>query len=775
MKTRLIVIILALFSYAKAQQLMPNNIKEVVKSLSVEEKANIVVGAGMNIPGLGPTVGAVKEKVPGAAGTTIPNTRIALPTIVLADGPAGVRIDPKRNETPNKTYYATAFPIATSLASSWNTDLVSSIGNAFGNECKEYGVDILLAPALNIHRNPLGGRNFEYYSEDPVLSGKMAAAFVRGVQDQGVGTSIKHFAANNQETNRAKINENISERALREIYLKGFEIAVKESNPWTVMSSYNKINGTYTSQSYDLLTAILRDEWGYKGLVMTDWFGGDNPVEQMKAGNDLIMPGAQKQIDVIVDAVKDGSLPIATLDKNVERILSVYVKTKAFEHYKYSNQPNFSNNTAVARSAATEGMVLLKNEGNTLPILSRTKIALLGTSSYETVAGGTGSGDVNKAYTISILDGLNSAAYTVDADLQKSYVAHIASEKGKIPPKKYFFEPNKIIAEPMLSAETLEKLAIKNQIAVITIGRTSGEFQDRQEQDDFNLSRNEVELLKAASKAFHSQGKKVVVILNIGGVIETNSWKHLADAILVAWQPGQEAGNAVADVISGKASPSGKLPMTFPIAYADSPSATTFPGIELNIEDKSEPNLIMGKPAETTYEEDIFVGYRYFDSFSKPTSYPFGFGLSYTTFKYSNMSITPFSNGKLKASCTVANTGKTSGKEVVQLYISAKNSQQVRPSKELKAFQKTKLLKKGENELVDFTVNLSDLASYNTEKAAWIVEKGTYDIILATSSDSKNALRKTISIDTDTVVSKVTNRLTPTKPIRTILQKATNN
>jgi beta-glucosidase len=266
-----------------------------------------------------------------------------------------------------------------------------------------------------------------------------------------------------------------------------------------------------------------------------------------------------------------------------------------------------------------------------------------------------------------------------------------------------------------------------------------------------------------------------VVILNIGGVIETNSWKHLADAILVAWQPGQEAGNAVADVISGKASPSGKLPMTFPIAYADSPSATTFPGIELNIEDKSEPNLIMGKPAETTYEEDIFVGYRYFDSFSKPTSYPFGFGLSYTTFKYSNMSITPFSNGKLKASCTVANTGKTSGKEVVQLYISAKNSQQVRPSKELKAFQKTKLLKKGENELVDFTVNLSDLASYNTEKAAWIVEKGTYDIILATSSDSKNALRKTISIDTDTVVSKVTNRLTPTKPIRTILQKATNN
>src|ERR1035437_2275662 len=327
-------------------QLGKNSLKDVINAMTLEEKAHLVVGNTRrrgSAPQAGPVIGETQDKVPGAAGTTFPILRLSIPSIVVADGPAGLRISPFRNKDSSRSYYATAFPVATLLASSWDIDVVKKVGVAFGSEVHDYGVDILCAPALNIHRNPLGGRNFEYYSEDPVVAGNITAAMVNGIESNGVGTSIKHFAANNQETNRNSVNTVVSERAMREIYLKGFEIAVKKSQPWTVMSSYNLINGTYTSESKDLLTNILRKEWGFKGLVMTDWFGGKDPIAQMKAGNDLLMPGTAMQAKAIIDAVKNGTLDEKLLNENAERMLNLIFKSPSFKNYKFSDKPDLKN------------------------------------------------------------------------------------------------------------------------------------------------------------------------------------------------------------------------------------------------------------------------------------------------------------------------------------------------------------------------------------------------------------------------------------------------
>ena len=361
-------------------------IDAIVKAMTNEEKVNLLIGTGM--PGIevltGPVGDSKQGLVPGAAGGTDSFERFGIPATIVADGPAGLRIAPTR-ENDKETYYATAFPVGTALASTWNQQLLEQVGKAMGNEVKEYGVDVLLAPALNIHRNPLNGRNFEYYSEDPLVSGKTAAAVVNGIQSQGVGTSIKHFAVNNEETNRLTINAHVSERAIRELYLKGFEITVKESNPWTVMSSYNKLNGVYTSDSKDLLTEVLRNEWGYKGIVMTDWFGGfpgfesirdggiSDVVKQMNAGNDLLMPGIPAQKKVLLEALNTGKLSQEVANTNVRRILEYVFKTPTFAKYKYSNKPNLTENAAVTRNAATEGMVLLKNEKSALPFANKQK------------------------------------------------------------------------------------------------------------------------------------------------------------------------------------------------------------------------------------------------------------------------------------------------------------------------------------------------------------------------------------------------------------------
>ena len=718
-------------------QLGKDSLDKVVAAMTLEEKAHLVIGTGMaGSSGEAPVVGETRNLVPGAAGTTYPIPRLGIPAIVLADGPAGLRINPLREGDAN-TYYCTHFPIGTLLASTWNTELVEQVGQAIGNEVLEYGTDVLLAPALNIHRNPLCGRNFEYYSEDPVVSGKTAAAYVRGVQSNGVGTSIKHYALNNQETNRMKNDVRVSPRAVREIYLKGFEIAVKESQPWTVMSSYNFVNGVYTSESKDLQTTMLRDEWGFKGMVMTDWFGGADAAAQMWAGNDMLQPGRPGQFEDIVEGVRSGRLSEADLDRNVRRVLELIVKSPRFKGYEFSNKPDLKAHAAVTRQSAVEGMVLLENNG-VLPLASEiSRVAVFGTTSYDFIAGGTGSGNVNRAYTVSLLEGLRNAGYAIDAELEKTYTKYIKEETERLNPKSddpmAMFMPKIRAGEFVPSARLLDKMVRANDVAIITLGRNSGEFFDRKVAD-FTLTEQESGMIEAVCAAFHKAGKKVVVILNVGGVIETASWKNLPDAVLLAWQAGQEGGNSVADVLKGVANPSGKLTMTFPVRYEDHASSRNFPiDMAFGMFGKDKDAEPQRNVDYTEYEEGIYVGYRWFDKQGLEVSYPFGYGLSYTRFEWSEASVKP-SRGETAVRVKVTNTGKIPGKDVVELYVAAPQGELDKPVKELKAYAKTRELQPGESQLVTLKVKNSELASYDESASAWVTDAGHYDFMLGSSS-----------------------------------------
>lgn len=720
-------------------QLNKDNVEEVLGAMTLQEKAALCVGGSrmVNIDGI-PTGSA--NLVPGAAGTTRAIPRLGIPATVLADGPAGLRISPTR-EGSSKTFYCTGFPVGTLLASSWDLALVESVTEAMGNEVLEYGVDVLLAPGMNIHRNPLCGRNFEYFSEDPLLSGKMAAAYVNGIQKNGVGTSIKHYAANNQETNRNMNDAKVSVRALREIYLKNFEIAVRESDPWTVMSSYNQLNGEFTQQSHDLLTKVLREDWGYKGIVMTDWGNKEGTVKAVQAQNDLMEPGAQSEIERIIAAVKDGSLSEADLDRNVRNILNYIVRTPRFQGYKYSDAPDLKAHAAVARSAAAESMVLLRNEG-ALPLSGSEKVAMYGVSSIDFVAGGTGSGNVNKAYVVNMKQGLENAGFKLDKDLMDYYESYI----------KYNSANNKLnggnsnrpllgtskLAEIPVGSAAIKSQAKSNDVAIITIGRNAGEGADRKMMDDFELTAVERELIQNVSSAFHLEGKKVVVVLNIGGVIETNSWKDMVDAILLPWSPGQEGANAVADVLTGKANPSGKLPMTFPVNFTDHPSSANFPY------DYTRPqnNSFFRGPAQpvkdvdyTDYEEGIYVGYRHFTTSGTKVSYPFGYGLSYTDFAYSKPVVKAGTDG-FTATVTVTNTGSVAGKEVVELYVSAPAGGMDKPKLELKAFAKTRELQPGESQTLTLSVDNYSLASFNEANSSWETAAGSYKVFFSKNVDA---------------------------------------
>ena len=728
-----------------APQLNANNIEEVIKAMTLEEKAQLLVGGGNDgFVGSGAMLGHQKKFVPGAAGTTVAIPRLGIPATVQCDGPAGVHIDAHR-EGDSRNYYATGFPVGTCLASTWNTDLVRKVGEAIGNETLEYGCDVVLGPGMNLHRNPLCGRNFEYYSEDPVVTGLMGTAFVLGVQSQGVGVSAKHFAVNSQESDRTRVDERLSQRALRELYLKGFEMMVRKSNPWTIMSAYNKINGIYAQGNKDLLTNILRDDWGYKGIVETDWIGKreDLPVEQeVAAGNDLMMPGYPAQVEDIVNAVKSGKLDVNDVDRNVRRMLEYIVKTPRFKGYKYSGEPDLKAHAAITRQSSTEGMVLLKNNA-ALPIRGLKTVALFGVNSYDFMSGGLGSGAVNVGYSVDMVTGLKNIGVATTPQLTEIYQNYVKYAKAKLKadknPMMWFLDQG----QPKLDEIEITERCVANEepkadAAIITIGRQAGEGMDRQINGEFNLSKTEQDMIFRVSDAFHAKGKKVIVIINSGSVMETASWRDRVDAILVAWQPGVEGGNSVADILTGKVNPSGKLTMTWPIAAVDHPSTANFAKeydmyTYKNMEGWGKGNI----PGVdfSNHEEDIYVGYRYFDTFKKDVAYPFGFGLSYTTFEMGKPSVK--ANGKnIEVSVTVKNTGKVAGKQVAQVYVTAPKGAYEKPAKELKAFGKTRELKPGESQTLKMTLEKRDLASFDEANSQWKVDAGNYLFQVGTDVES---------------------------------------
>lgn len=737
---------LALSTAAVAKTAGEADVSTLLESLSLEQKARLLVGC----QGSEQTPSHI---TPGAAGHTYPLPEFGVPSLNLADGPVGPRINPQPwlktavvyddNGLPHDVVsgvavdvdttlaqWCTAFPSTTALAATFDADAAHAQGEVMGAEAAEYGVDVLLTPGVNIMRNPLCGRNFEYYSEDPLLTGVLAAELIKGVQSKGVGTSLKHFVANNQQTGKKYNDARISRRALREIYLPAFERVVREAKPWTVMGSYNKIAGEYTQTSQDLMQRLLRDEWGYDGLVLTDWTVRRPTVDLLKARCALMMPGEEEIVQEIIEAVKTGAVTEAELDACVADVLRLALRSNSAKGWKRS-MPDLAANAALSRRLGAEAMVLLKNDDKTLPLKPGAKVALFGTSAYMSIAGGTGSSNVNKAYVVDIDRGLADAGYKVDEELASIYRSHNATQARltdahpSCPAWQRISYHRPVIDEMDLSkaATLIAAQAAQNDAAVLVVGRKSGETSDRVVKDDFNLTDAEKTMLRLVTEAFHAKGKPVVAVLNVCGTIETASWRDMPDAIVLAWFPGQECGNAVADVLSGRVNPSGRLPMTFPLHYADMPSANNYPYV----------GQTEGRNFDyTDYEEDIWVGYRYFDTAGRKVAYPFGYGLSYTDFAWSDAKISR-KGGKTIVAVTVTNIGAMPGRDVVQLYVSAPEGGLLKPAAELRGFAKTRELATGESQRLTITVPDADLASFEQDKSRWVTAAGDYTAHLGRS------------------------------------------
>lgn len=765
---------------AQNRTITEKDIPSVLKELTTEQKARLLVG----------THGTDKlpsHRTPGAAGWTYAIPELGIPSINLADGPVGPRINPKPwNETtdsydsdgnprsdgyagktatadPEEGSWCTAFPSTTALAATFDREAARSQGEIMGNEARAYGIDVLLTPGVNIMRNPLCGRNFEYYSEDPLLAGTLAAELIKGIQSRGVGTSLKHFVANNQQTGKQFNDARISQRALREIYLPAFEMCVREAKPWTLMSSYNLIGGEYTQTNTQLLQDLLRKEWGFDGAVVTDWSVWRPADKLIKARTALIMPGREKIVDEIIAAVNKGAVTEAQLDSCVADVLRLVSRSLTAEGWTKS-RPDLEANAAESRRIGAEGMVLLKNNDRTLPLRKGARIAVFGTGAYQSIGGGTGSSNVNKKYIVDIDHGLENAGFKVSKDVQKLYrdyndtQARLTEEFPGCPDWQLISYHRPVISEMNLAkaSKFITSQAKDNDAAVIVLSRKSGETADRVVDNDYNLSDIEKNMITQVCGIFHAEGKPVVLVMNVCGAMEIASWRDMPDAILAAWYPGQECGNAVADVLSGKVNPSGRLPFTMPVNYTDLPSSRNYPYLG----QKSGKNF-----EYTNYEEDIWVGYRFFEKDGSDVAYPFGYGLSYTDFEYTQPKVSRKGN-ITTVSVTVTNAGDVAGREVVQLYVSAPEGKLVKPVAELRGFAKTRELAPGESQRVSITVPDSRLASFDQDNSQWVTDKGTYQARLGRSAgDYIVSLPFTVKKE---LVRKVENLLAPVEPVKAI-------
>jgi beta-glucosidase len=644
----------------------------------------------------------LEEKASLCSGSDFWNTkaveRLGIPSLMVTDGPHGLRKQSTDTDHLglNKSVPATCFPSGSALASSWNRELIKKVGIALGEECQAENVAILLGPAANIKRSPLCGRNFEYFSEDPYLSSEIAASHIKGVQSQGVGTSLKHFAVNNQEHRRLSVDAILDDRPLREIYLASFEGAVKKSQPWTVMCAYNKVNGDYCSENDTLLTSILKDEWGHEGFVVSDWGAVNDRVEGLKAGLELEMPSSNGLGDSkIVEAVKNGTLSEEVLDKAVERLLNIVFK--AFDNKKENAMYDKETHHKLARETAAECMVLLKNEDNLLPLKKSGKVAVIGgfisTPRYQ----GGGSSHINPTKIDNVLDEMIKIA---------GESTEISFAQG--------FDLNSDETDVKLQYQAIDE-ASKVDVAVIFAGLPDRYESEGYDRKHMRIPENQIRLIQAVSKV----QSNVVIVLSNGSPVEM-PWADKVKAILEGYLGGQSAGGAIADILFGDVNPSGKLVETFPVKLSHNPSYLNFPGEEDKVE----------------YKEGLFVGYRYYDKTEVEPLYPFGYGLSYTNFKYTSISVDKkdlTDNDSLKVTVTVKNTGAVAGKEIVQLYIKDVASNVIRPIKELKGFEKI-MLQPCEEKSVSFTLDKRSFAYYNTEIKDWHVESGDFEILVGSSS-----------------------------------------
>ncbi len=621
-----------------------------------------------------------------------------IPAMYVADGPHGLRKMDSDVAELHGSVPATCFPTASALSATWNIDLIQEVGAAIGKECQANNVQILLGPGLNIKRTPLNGRNFEYYSEDPHLSGKMAAAFVNGVQSEGVGACLKHFVANNQEHERMMNSSNVDERTLREIYLKGFEIAIKESNPWSLMCAYNKLNGVWAAENQWLLTEVLRGEFGFNGFVVSDWGAVNHPNRAVQAGLNLEMPDNAFSPDIIVNAVKSGDLEEERLDTVLTDLLKIILKTNELKKTKI--QVDLNEHHKLAVRTAEESMVLLKNENDLLPLNHKhiKSVAILGRFAKQARIQGGGSSNVNPF-------------------IKENALACIQAMLGEDTEVHYLpvYEPlgDKYDTSDLAQAVAMAK---KADVALVFIGLPDDFEVEGLDREHMDIPESHKALIREVAQV----QPNTVAILSNGAAIEIEEWERDVPAILESWLAGQGSGLAVTNILFGKANPSGKLGESFPLRLQHNPAHLNFPGFN----------------REVTYHEGIFVGYRYYDTKSIEVMYPFGHGLSYTTFEYSNILVDKkelTDKDTLKVRFRVKNTGKLAGAEVAQLYVRDVVSTFPRPVKELKAFKKV-YLEAGEEQLVEFELTKTDFSYYDDRQSCWFAESGEFQLLIGSSS-----------------------------------------